>query len=94
MWELRRIGDWTPYEMEKKYQDESCYVDDTAEHINIVEAYELPDKDILIGYKIIESWEDWENIKEGKDDLSITYKKLNQIELAYYPYDMNEENWY
>lgn len=55
---ITQVGDWTPYEIEEKYIDQDQYVDITATHINIVEAFELPDKDILIGYKIIDDWED------------------------------------
>ena len=50
MLEYRRVGDWTPLEMEKKWMDQSQYKDNHYTLIRIKEAIELPDGDILLGY--------------------------------------------
>lgn len=92
MWELRTPGDWTPYEMERKFIDQSNYVNDVCEHIRIVEIIELPNKDLLIGYKIICDLEDFQG-GESFEKSGIHYKNLSKMELAYYPDDMKEEYW-
>lgn len=85
MLELRRVGDWTPKEIEEKYIDQDQYVDNHYSFIKIVEVIELPDKDVLLGYKELYEHEDL----TGKEleDLPIYYKKLSQIELSYFPCD-------
>lgn len=87
MWELRRIGDWTPYEIEEKWSDQSQYVSNECMHVTIKEAIELPDGDILLGLQYISEFDDITK------DKYIEYKKLSQIELAFNPEDMKEENW-
>ena len=88
MWELRRVGDWTPLEMEEKYIDQSQYKDEKCSFIQIREAYELPDGDVLLGVSILYDWEDaW------KKDAPIEYKKLSQIEISWYPEDQDVETW-
>lgn len=89
--ELRRVGDWTPLEIEEKYVDQDQYVDNHYSKIKIVEVVELPDKDILIGYKIIMDWEDQE--KDAFEERPIYYRKLSQIELSFFPCDMDKKNW-
>lgn len=84
MWELRRPGDWTPYEMEKKFTDESFYKDIHGVNVFLREAIELPDGDILLGIKYIYDYDDLED-KPEKEVLH--YKKLSQIELEYDPND-------
>lgn len=91
MLKLRRVGDWTPYEMEQKFIDESQYESGYYSFVKIIEAIELPDKDILIGYK--EILEDtYEIDDEDWKKCPIHYKKLSQIELSFYPNDEMEEN--
>ena len=90
MLEIRRPGQYTPYEMDKKFVDESLYIDDHFSHIQIKEAIELPDKDILIGFREIYDSEDFE---KKWDESVIYYKKLSEIELTYFPCDDNIENW-
>lgn len=92
MLELRRVGDWTPFEMEKKYMDQDQYVSNHYTFIKIVEVIELPDKDYIIGYKVIFDWRQYSNDEEWIRT-PIHYKKLSQMELSFYPDDMNEEDW-
>lgn len=88
MLEYRRIGDWTPYEKEQKFTDESQFKDNHYQFVKIKEVIELPDGDVLLGLAFVIDWEDLEN-----ENLWINYRKLSQIELAYNPEDQNEENW-
>lgn len=83
--EYRRPGDWTPYEMEKKYIDESHYKDNHYRFIKIKEVIELPDGDILIGFIDVTFAEDFEGYDEDKE--WINYRKLSEIELAWNPED-------
>lgn len=89
MLEYRRVGDWTPREMENKYIDQSEFKSSVYQFVMIKEAMELPDGDVLLGLVNIEEWSDLEKI----DDKWVNYRKLSQIELAYNPEDQNEENW-
>lgn len=90
MVKLRRVGDWTPYEMDMKFSDESHYEDPHYSFIKIVETIELPDKDILIGYR--EVYEDVSEIdSEEWESYPIHYRKLSQIELSFFPEDMETE---
>ena len=91
MLEKRGHGDWTPLEMSEKYIDQDHYVDSHYTFIKIVEVIELPDKDVLIGYKTFCDWGELDEEEYSK--LPIHYRKLSQIELSYFPDDMNEENW-
>ena len=88
--EIRRPGQYTPYEMDKKFLDQSLYVDYHFRHIQIKEAIELPDKDILIGFREIY---DSESFEKDWDESVIHYKKLSEIELSHFPCDDNIENW-
>ena len=69
---------------------ESLYIDNHFRHIQIKEAIELPDKDILIEFREIYDSEDFE---KDWDESVIYYKKLSEIELTYFPCDDNIENW-
>lgn len=86
MWEYKRM--FTPYEQQKAFMDEDCYVDSHAAFVKICEVIELPDGDVLIGFHRFYDAEDFE-----RDNPSLEYKKLSQIELSYYPEDSREENW-
>lgn len=90
MLEKRTPGDWTPKEIAEKYIDQDHYVSNHYTFIKIVEVIELPDKDILIGYKDLYDLEEIEEEEYSK--LPIFYRKLSQIELSYFPEDMNEWN--
>lgn len=90
MLEIRRPGQYTPYEIDKKFVDQSLYVDYHFRHIQIKEAIELPDRDILIGFREIY---DSESFEKDWDESVIYYKKLSEIELTYFPCDDNIENW-
>lgn len=57
-------------------------------HVVIKEVIELPNKDVLIGFQEIESWEDLSD-----EEPVITYEKLSNIKLKYFPVDNIEENW-
>ena len=70
------------YYPEKNYRNEEWY------YAFIKEAIELPNKDILLGLHFISDAEDFND-----DNPKIEYYKLNQLQLAYFPEDINEENW-
>lgn len=91
MLEKRTPGDWTPKEMDEKYPDQDHYVSLYYTKIKIVEAIELPDKDILIGYKVICSFDDLDI--DRFPTLPIQYRKLSRIELSFDPADMDEGSW-
>lgn len=89
--EYRRIGDWTPLEMDKKYIDQSQYKDISCQFIRIKEAITLPDGDILLGYIDVTD-SDWDkNVEE--DDHVIYYRKLSQLEIDWDPvYDRENDD--
>lgn len=89
MLELRKPGQYTPYEVDNKFSDESLYIDDTYRHIQIKEAIELPDGDILLGFREVY---DEESIEKDWEESVIYYKKLSEIELTYFPCDDNFVN--
>lgn len=82
MLELRRPGDWTPYELDKKFMDESRYIDNHFTCVMIKEAIKLPDGDILFG---LADLGDPSDINLGST--TILYRKLSEIVLEYYPED-------
>ena len=70
---------FTPYEVEEKFSDQSCFEDDTCSYGYIVEHVILPDNDILLG------------IREDKEYGYITYQKLSEIDLALSDKDNEDE---
>lgn len=68
---------FTPYEIEQKFSDQSCFEDETCSYGYIIETITLPDNDILLG------------LSEDKDGY-ISYYKLSNIDLALCKSD-NEE---
>lgn len=68
---------FTPYEIEEKFSDQSCFEDDDCSYGYIVENVILPDNDVLLG------------LSEDKDGY-ISYYKLSNIDLALCKSD-NEE---
>lgn len=91
MLEKRTPGDWTPREVSEKYIDQDHYVDNHYSHIKIVETIELPNKEILLGFKRICEGKDLEDDTFQK--LPIEYRMLSQLELCFYPEDMDEDAW-
>ncbi|MBT9788783.1 hypothetical protein GPK90_05410 [Clostridium sp. MCC344] len=55
-----------------------------VEKVRINNMIELPNKDVLIEYSVVNSEEDF-NAEWGKAPLC--YKKLSEIKLEYHPYD-------
>ena len=91
MYELRKPGQFTPYEVEREYIDQPLlYINDNYINIMIVNTIELPDKDILIGYKEIY---DKEDILTEDEKSIIHYKRFSNIELSYHPEDQNYDNY-
>lgn len=90
MLEVRKPGQYTPYEMENKFIDQSLYKDDHYEHIQIKEAILLPDNDVMIGYRIVY---DFDSLGQDWKESIIYYKKLSEIELSYFPDDQKLESW-
>lgn len=88
--EYRRVGDWTPLEMEKKWMDQSQYKDNHYTLIRIKEAIELPDGDILIGYIDVTDLE-WDGDFD-EDKAVINYRKLSQLEICWCPENDEYDN--
>lgn len=70
---------FTPYEIEQKFEDESCLEDVTCSYGYIVDHVVLPDGDILLG------------LSESKSGDYISYYKLSAIDLALSDFDEEEE---
>lgn len=83
----RRVGDWTPEEIDKKYIDQSQYVDSYYHFVKIKEAIELPDGDILIGFVDFTDLNCNDLLNVDFNRLSVSYEKLSQIHLDYFPED-------
>lgn len=90
MLEIRKPGQYTPYEIDNKFIDQSLYKDDHYEHIQIKEAILLPDNDVLIGYRTVY---DFDSLGQDWKGSVINYKKLSEIELSCFPDDQKLENW-
>lgn len=80
-WVYKRM--FTPEEMEAKYTDQSCFEDDHCSFGRIVDAVELPDGDVLIGF-------DSPDRDGSKYEGSIDYYKLSEILLSYCPTDKED----
>ncbi len=85
----RRPGDWTPMEMERQYIDQSQYESTQYTIARFVEAIELPNKDILMGYK--EVFLDEEETEEEYEKRPIHYRLLSEMEISFFPQDMYPE---
>lgn len=89
--EYRRPGQYTPYEMENKFMDESLYKDNEYKLVIIEEVIELPDKDILIGFREVEDIEEYTEYGEEEKELKIRdvieYLKLSEIRLECFAMD-------
>ena len=70
---------FTPYEVEEKFEDQSCLEDTEASFGYIVDYIVLPDNDILLG------------LREDKEYGYTTYKKLSEIDLALSDKDNEDE---
>ena len=81
--EYRKPGQYTPYEVENKFRDESLFVENEYKHVVIEEVIELPDKDLLIGFREC-FMEDDEEYSFG---CSIEYYKLGDIKLECFATD-------
>lgn len=82
-WVYKRM--FTPEEQATKWEDQSIYEQDECEYGRIVEAVELPDGDILLGF--IDPYESESSTAYGY----INYHKLSEIALAYSPRDAEED---
>lgn len=80
-WVYKRM--FTPAEQDAKYSDQSCFEYDAGSYGRIEEAVELPDGDILIGFR---DPEDVGTTFEG----FLNYYKLSEITLAYCPQDAED----
>jgi len=78
---------FTPYEMEEKFIDQSCYDSDYASIGIIHEAVILPDNDILLGFRTLGELSA-EEYNEAEP--YIEYFKLSEIRLAHAYKDQNE----
>lgn len=91
IYKKRIPGDWTPLEIEQKRTGQSHFENEYPIYAKIVEVIEMPDGDFLIGYREIFHISDLE--MKGFDKSPIRYVYLTQIELNFYPEDMDEDNW-
>ena len=83
---------WTPFELDKKYSDESIFENDGyAEFAYIRQAIELPDGDILLKLEITHSPEDDMLYQDEDNDRIYKYEKLSDIVLEEYSSDNEKE---
>ena len=75
--EYRKPGQYTPYEMEHKFVDQSLFVSTHYKIGFIKEVIELPDKDVLIGFREAERVSD----EEYETYNNIEYFRLSEIKL-------------
>lgn len=80
----RKEGQYTPYEIENKFEDESLFEDIHYKKVVIDEVVELPDKDLLIGFR--EVFIDDTDEEYGYSG-SIEYYKLSEIKLECFACD-------
>ena len=83
---------WTPFELDKKYSDESIFENDGyAEFAYIRQAIELPDGDVLLKLEITHSPEDDMLYQDEDNDRIYKYEKLSDIVLEEYSSDNEKE---
>ena len=70
---------FTPYEIEQKFEDQSCFENDDCSYGYIIDYAILPDDDVLLG------------LSEDKDGRYVSYYKLSAIDLALSKKDNEEE---
>lgn len=91
MYKYKKV--WTPFELDKKYCDESVYENGGyAEFVYIRQAIELPDGDILLKLERTNDPEDKELYQDEDDEEKITiykYEKLSDIVLEEFSIDNN-----
>ena len=90
MSKMRKPGQFTPYEMDKKFPYQSFYIGDCDTCIQIKNLIELPNKDVLLEYREVY---DLKSIEEDWDKSFLNYANLSEIELSYCPEDNNIEKW-
>lgn len=79
MWVYKKV--WTPYEMEKKYMDESVYEESQATMVKITNAFEVPG-DVML------ELQDMDFLEDGTE--RFMYHKLSEITLERYTEDEKE----
>ncbi len=90
-WVYKRM--FTPYEQDRMFKDADEYVNTTARIGIIREAVVLPDGDVLLG--LAEIYCDVAELCEllEEETRHLTYYKLSEIRLGYYPHDVKEYNY-
>lgn len=79
---------WTPFELDKKYSDESIYENGGyANFCYIRQAIELPDGDVLLKLEDTYNPEDEVMYEDGEYDRKFIYEKLSNIVLEEYNMD-------
>ena len=73
LWVYRR--GYTPYEMDKRFEDQSLFEDSRADVVKIVEFIKLDDGDYLLG---VETYDEIEEKYYNRID----YYKLSEVRLA------------
>lgn len=86
----RKLGQYTPYEMKNKFSDESLYISNDYKQVLIEEVIELPNKDLLIGFREILDLNKYDDESEYELADSIEYYKLSEIKLERFDCDQNE----
>ena len=75
---------WTPEQFEKKYCDESVYLDDHYEFAKITDVFGTPDNEVMLELDKVDPT-DWERLHHKE------YRLLNDIALERFDIDNNEE---
>lgn len=70
---------FTPYELDKKFMDESIYEDCHGTEGYIKEVILLPDNDILLGIARV-----FEDSEDNEYNYFVDYYKLSEIRMAYH----------
>lgn len=75
-WVYKRM--YTPYEQEQKFIDEGVFEDSYCKFGVITECIQLPDNDLLIGFRDVIECGDCSELTNG-----ISYYKLSEIRMEY-----------
>lgn len=89
MWKYKRM--FTPYELDKRFKDESIYEDDICTFVKIEEVISLPN-DILIKFRLMfEGFIYDDEDKNFTDGGCYIFERLSDIKLSEYDSDNGRE---
>lgn len=84
LWKYKKI--YTPYELDKRFKDESIYEDDTCTFVKIIDIMEIPN-DILIKFRVMFDDCLYDDEKNFTDSGCYIFERLSDIKLSEYDYD-------